>query len=211
MVIADADEEVKAVLERVSRMCFKGESVLSLCMDGFMKHKIALIDEAKKISHAIHNEENELITLLTNKAAKSDMDKQLIKSLMAVVGHIEMATNGLDGILQNVKSKVAEGVLFSDKGVNEISHLFKETLDMLKTAGDIILTRNEVLRKYVADKYKSFNQIADAYSEEHEDRLIKGVCQPKSSSLYLNIVDSLSKIVWHIRQAVDRLFVTSRC
>jgi len=53
--------------------------------------------------------------------------------------------------------------------------------------------------------------IADTYSEEHDDRLIKGVCQPKSSSLYLNIVDSLSKVVWHIRQAVDRLFVTSRC
>ena len=208
MYTINLNSDLKGLLERISGMCFKVESMLSLCMDGFMKHKTKLIDDAKKVSQAIHDEENELISLLSNKAAKSEMDKDLIKSMMAVIGHIEMATNGLDGILQNVKIKVNEGVLFSDKGVNEISHVFKETLDILKAAGDAILTKNEVLKKYVADKYVSLSQTVDAYSEEHEDRLIKGVCQPKSSSLYLNIVDSLMKIVWHVKQAVDRLFVS---
>lgn len=198
--------DLKSILERIGGMCSKTELILSLCMDGFMKHKVALIDDAKKVILAIHDEENELISLLSNKAAKSGVNNESIKSLMAVVGHIEMATNGLDGILQNVKIKVNEGVLFSDKGMNEISHLFKETLDILKTAGDAILTKNEVLKKYVANKYVSFSQTVDAYSEEHEDRLIKGVCQPKSSSLYLNIVDSLMKVVWHLKQAIDRLF-----
>ncbi len=202
----NVNSDLKGVLERISGMCFKVESMLSLCMDGFMKHKIKLIDEAKKVSQAIHNEENELISLLSNKAAKSDMDKELIKSMMAVVGHIEMATNGLDVILQNVRIKVGEGVLFSDKGVNEISHLFKETLNVLKTAGDAILTKNEILKKYVTDKYVRLAQTVEAYSEEHENRLIKGICQPKSSSVYLNIVDSLVKVVWHVKQAINRFF-----
>lgn len=206
MYTTNLNSDLKGILERIRGMCFKVESVLSLCLDGFMKHKIKLVDEAKNMSQTIHDEENELISLLSNKAAKSDMDRELIKSMMAVIGHIEMATNGLDGILQNVKTKVNEGVLFSDKGANEISHLFKETIDILKTAGDAILTKNEVLKKYVADKYVSLSQTVDAYSEEHEDRLIKGECQPKSSSLYLNIVDSLLKVVWHEKQAVDRLF-----
>lgn len=206
MSTINLNSDLKGVLERISGMCFKVESMLSLCMDGFMKHKIKMIDEAKEVSQVIHDEENELISLLSNKAAKSEMDKELIKSMMAVVGHIEMATNGLDVILQNVRIKVDEGVLFSDKGVNEISHLFKETLNVLKTAGDAILTKNEVLKKYVADKYISLTQTVDAYSEEHEDRLIKGICQPKSSSLYLNIVDSLVKVVWHVKQAINRYF-----
>lgn len=66
------------------------------------------------------------------------------------------------------------------------------------------MTKNDVLVKHLTDKYASLNQIVDAYSQEHEDRLIKGICQPKSSSLYLNIVDSLMKVVWHMKQAVDR-------
>lgn len=208
MYTVNLSSDLKGVLERIRGMCFKVELILSLVMDGFMKHKIQLVDEAKKVSQAIHEEENELISVLSNKAAKSNMDGELIKSMMAVIGHIEMATNGLDGILQHVKIKVNEGVLFSDKGVSEISHIFRETLDMVKTAGDAIMTKNEVLKKYVIDKYTSLAQTVDAYSEEHEDRLIKGVCQPKSSSLYLNIVDSLVKVAWHMKQAVERLFVS---
>lgn len=206
MYATNINSDFKGVLERISGMCFKVESILSLCMDGFMKHKIAMIDEANEVSRAIHDEENELIELLSNKAAKAAKDKDMIKAIMAVIGHIEMATSGLDGILQCVKEKVNEGVLFSDKGVSEISHLFKETLEIVKTAGDVILTKNEVLKKYIADKYVILGQTVDAYSEEHEDRLIKGVCQPRSSSLYLNIVDSLMKVVGHVKQAIDRLF-----
>ena len=208
MYTVNLSSDLKGVLERIRGMCFKVESIVSLCMDGFMKHKIQLVDEAKKVSQAIHEEENELIGLLSDKAAKSNMDGELIKSMMVVVGHLEMATNALDGILQHVKIKVNEGVLFSDKGVSEISHIFRETLDVVKTAGDAIMTKNDVLKKYVIDKYASLAQTVDAYSEEHEERLIKGVCQPKSSSLYLNIVDSLVKVVCHMKQAVERLFVS---
>ncbi|MEP9410388.1 MAG: hypothetical protein HRF42_03135 [Candidatus Brocadia sp.] len=203
-------DDLKDILERIHGMCSRTESILSLCMDGFMKHKVAMIDEANKVSQAIHDEENELISLLSNKTTKSSVNNESIKSLIAVVSHIEMATNGLDSILQHVKTKVNEGVLFSDKGVNEISHLFRDVLDMLKTAGDIILTRNEILKKYVIDKYESINRLIDAYSEEHEDRLIKGLCQPKSSSLYLSIVDALAKVAWHVKQAVERFFLLSR-
>lgn len=206
MYRVNLSSDLKDVLERIRGICFKVESIVSQCMDGFMRHKIALIDEAKKTSHAIHDEENELISLLSTKAAKSNSDDGLIKSMMAVIGHLEMATNALDGILQHVKIKVNEGVLFSDKGVSEISHIFRETLDVVKTAGDAIVTKNEVLKKYVIDKYASLTQTVNAYSEEHEDRLIRGICQPKSSSLYLSIADSLVKVVWHMKQAVERFF-----
>lgn len=206
MYATNMNSDLKGVVERISGMYFKIESILSLCMDGFMKHKVAMIDKANAVSLAIHDEENELIGLLSDKAAKATEDKYLIKTLMAVVAHIEMATNGLDGILRCVKEKVNEGVLFSDKGVHEISHLFKETLEITKTAGDAFLTRNEVLKKHITDKYISLGQTVDAYSEEHEDRLIKGICQPRSSSLYLNVVDSLMKVVGHLQQATDKIF-----
>ena len=206
MVITNISEDLKAILERISGMCLKAESVLSFCIDGFMKHKVKFIDEAKKVSQVIHNEENELMRLLSDKATKPDADKELIKSLMVVIGHIELATNGLDSVLQHVRVKASESILFTDKAVNEISHLFKETLDLLKTAGDTIMTRNDVLRKYIVSKYMSLNEMVDGYSVEHEERLIKGLCQPASSSLYLDIVDSLMKVVWHIKQAVDRIF-----
>jgi|SRR3990167_5076094 len=206
MASTNIREDLKSVLERISGMCFKAEAILKLCMDGFMKHKVGLIDEAKKMSLTIRNEGTELRKLLGAKATESGNDKETIKSLMSIVNSIEMANTGLDSTLQHVRFKVSEGILFSDKAVNEVSHLFKETLDILKTAGDTLVTKNEVLMKYVVDKYKNLDEIVERYAEGHEERLIKGLCEAKHSPVYLNIMDSIMTVVWHTKQALMRLF-----
>ena len=206
MVIKNLSDDIKSVLERISGMCFKAESILNLCMDGFMKHKVDFIDEARKVSQTIRTEGNELRKLLSNKAKEPYVNKELIKSLMSIVSSIEMAVTGLDSVLQHVRAKISEGILFSDKAVGEIRHLFKETLDILKTAGDTLVTRNEVLMKYVVDKYKNLNEIVESYAEEHEERLIKGLCQAQASPVYLNIMDSIMTVVWHVKQALVKLF-----
>ena len=206
MAITNVSGDIKSILERISGMCFKAESILNLCMDGFMKHKVDLIDEAMKVSPVIRTEGNELRKLLSDKAKEPSVNKELIKSLMSIVGSVEMAVTGLDAVLRHVRAKISEGVLFSDKAVGEIRHLFKETLDILKTANDTLVTKNEVLMKYVVDKYKNLDEIVEGYAEGHEERLIKGLCQPQASPVYLNIMDSIMTVVWHTKQALMRLF-----
>ena len=206
MAIKNVSDDIKSVLERIGGMCFKAESILNLCMDGFVKHKVDLIDEAMKGSQAIRTEGNELRKLLSDKAKEPYVNKELIKSLMSILSSIEMAVTGLDSVLQHVRAKISEGILFSDKAVGEIRHLFKETLDILKTAGDTLVTRNEVLMKHVVVKYNNLNEIVEVYAEEHEERLIKGLCEAKHSPVYLNIMDSIMTVVWHVKQALVKLF-----
>ena len=208
MAIPNVSGDIKSVLERIGGMCFKAESILNLCMDGFMKHKVDLINEAMKGSQAIRTEGNELRKLLSDKAKEPYVNKELIKSLMSIVSSIEMAITGLESTLQHVRVKISEGLLFSDKAVGEIRHLFKETLDILKTAGDTLVTRNEVLMKHVVVKYNNLNEIVEVYAEEHEERLIKGLCEAKHSPVYLNIMDSIMTLIWHTKQALMRLFET---
>ena len=69
MEITNIKGELRGVLERIGGMCFKAESSLNLCMDGFMKHKVDLIDEARKVIPTIRKEGNELRELLCKKAA----------------------------------------------------------------------------------------------------------------------------------------------
>ena len=206
MATPNISGELKVVSERIGGMCFKAESILNLCMDGFMKHKINLIDEAMKLNPALRDEGNELRNLLSKKAAEPDANKELIKSLLSIVSSIEMAITGLDSTLQHVRFKVTEGILFSDKAVSEIRHLIEETLDILKTAGDTLATKNEVLMRHIIDKYKNLNEIVEVYAEEHEERLIKGLCQPQHTPVYLNIIDSIMTVVWHVKQALVKLF-----
>ncbi|HHT9136357.1 MAG TPA: hypothetical protein ACFYEK_03840 [Candidatus Wunengus sp. YC60] len=206
MAITNISGDIKSVLERIGGMCFRAESVLNLCMDGFMKHKVNLIDEAGKLCPALRDEGNELRKMLSKKASESDANKELIKSLLSIVSSIEMAITGLDSTLQHVRAKITEGILFSDKAVGEVRLLFKETLDIVKTAGDTLVTRNEVLMNHVVDKYKNLNEIVEVYAEGHEERLIQGLCEAKHSPVYLNIMDSVMTVVWHVKQALIKLF-----
>ncbi|MBI5306953.1 MAG: hypothetical protein HZB37_01090 [Planctomycetes bacterium] len=206
IAITNVSDDIRSVLERIGGMCFEAESILNLCMDGFMKHKVDLIDEAMKNIPTIRNEGNELRKLLSDAAKEPYGNKELIKSCMSIIGSIEMAVTGLDSVLQHVRVKISEEILFSDKAMSEIRHLFKETLVILKTAGGAIVTKNKVLMKYVVDKYKNLDVIVKCYEEEHEKRLIKGLCRPQSYPMYLNITNSVMTVVWHTKQALTRLF-----
>ena len=251
MVIINISGELNSVLECIGGMCFKAESILNLCMDGFMKHKVDSIDEARKVSQTIRNEGNEVrkllidkakeavvnrewtksmmsiigsiemaVTgldsvlqhvnevkkLLSDKAKEADINREWIKSMISIIGSIEMAVTGLDSVLQHVRVQITEGILFSDKAISEISFLFKETLDIVKTAGGALVTKNEVFMKYVVDKYKNLDGIVSGYEEKHEYRLIKGTCQAQASQVYSNILDAIMTVGWHTKQALLKLF-----
>jgi len=204
--MAIINDDVKAIRERISAMCSNAESVLNLCMSGFLKYKAELLDDAQRISKSVHDEENEILGVLSSMKKSDEADKELIKSLSVVTGHIELSTDIMDNMIRHIRVILNEKILFSDKAVKEVTQLFKETLDVLKTARDAIVTKNEVLRKHILDKYESVSKLVSEYSEEHEERLVMGICTPRNASLYLNIVDSQLKVVTHIKQAIERYF-----
>ena len=204
--MAIINDDVKAIRERISAMCSNAESVLNLCMSGFLKYKAALLDDAQRISKSVHDEENEILGVLSSMKKSDEADKELIKSLSVVTGHIELSADIMDNMIRHIRVILNEKILFSDKAVKEVTQLFKETLDVLKTARDAIATKNEVLRKHILDKYESVSKLVSEYSEEHEERLVMGICTPRNASLYLNIVDSQLKVVTHIKQAIERYF-----
>lgn len=135
MTITNISEELKNILARVSGMCFKAESVLNLCIDGFMNHKADLIDRAQEQIVSMGDEGNQLRKLLSNKAAERIINKEQVKSLLATLSSIGLAINGLDSISRHVRFKICEKILFSDKGLDEVRYLFNATRDILKTAG----------------------------------------------------------------------------
>lgn len=206
MPTTNNSENLKVILERISSMCFKVESILNLCIDGFMNHKIELIDNAQKQTEVIVEEGNQIRKLLSNKAAERSINNEQIKSLLATLSSIGLALNGLDSIFRYVRFKIGEKIIFSDKGFDEIRYLFNAALDILKTAGDTIATRNETFMNYVVDKSLNLEKLAVRYAEKHEERLITGVCPPEAAPAYVNIVDGIMTLVWHIKKAVMRLF-----
>jgi Na+/phosphate symporter len=54
-------------------------------------------------------------------------------------------------------------------------------------------------------------KIANGYSEGHEERLIQGICVPKSSPIYLGIIESLKGVIVHILEVSGKIvFLSSK-
>lgn len=200
------NEDLKVVSERIGGMCFKAESALRLCIDGFMGHKVDLIDIVQEKTVSLNEEGNQLRKLLRDKAAERTSNKEQIKYLLATLSSVGLALNGLDSLSRHVKFKIGEKIIFSDKGFDEIRYLFHASLDILKSAGDTIANRNESFVKYVVDKCANLEILAAQYAEKNEERLITGLCPPEASPVYVCIIDSVLTVVWHIKKAVTRLF-----
>jgi Na+/phosphate symporter len=76
---------------------------------------------------------------------------------------------------------------------------------LLENLPDLILTQNKLLAQRIGEEGRSMFKIANGYSEEHEERLIQGICMPKSSPIYLGIIESLKGVIGHVLEVSERI------
>lgn len=100
-------------------------------------------------------------------------------------------------ISAQVETKVKENILFSDAASGEMSSLAKRTRELLRHVGDAVTTQNELILDHVQKETADLFALVESMSAAHEDRLCKGVCHPKASIVYMNLLQHLADILWH--------------
>ena len=171
------------------------KEMLDMICKGFRIHNLESLKDIEGIGMKLHKESTDL-----TKSLLEEKSEEGIKHFIPIPGHLDKIGDGLDRLFNSVKKKTREDVLFSDKSVSEAYKLFDETLEMLTCLSDCITTCNRVLAEHIDSNGKKLCELADEYAIFHEDRLISGVCTPKSAPIYLDILDSFKSVIWHIRE-----------
>ncbi|MFQ5862568.1 MAG: hypothetical protein ACE5IC_05540 [Candidatus Brocadiales bacterium] len=206
---SDVDgDRLREVSQRLSAICLKAERMLDTTIDGFVRHSMGKIKQAEEFGDEILEDGKELTGFLVETSGEVEEDKERLKDLVAVVGQLQMTGEALKSMLPIVRNKIKDDILFSNKAIEELKYLFENTRKVLKSAGDVFLTRNPLLVKYVLEEGAYLNEVGDNYAMEHEDRLISGVCVPKASPLFISLLDCLARVNRHTMRAVDALFST---
>jgi Na+/phosphate symporter len=89
----------------------------------------------------------------------------------------------------------------------EMTFLLQRLDEILRPTTEIIFERNTLLSMYIQESQASVGKMAGEYATLHEERLIKGVCFPAASSLYINMLDSVKGIAWHSKEIAVKLIV----
>ncbi len=178
------------------------QEVLSLIFKGFYKGQLKFIEEAKQKTKEIDTLLGKVQKFVTTDPS---LKTEEIASAASILSNYQKIVFDLEKLSQQTETKNKEGILFTEKAVTELEELFRGIRNLFLHLNDIVLTRNAVLVDYVLKEKKRYKQLARQFAVEHEERLIKGICLARSSSIYLYMMDALEDILWHLQAIIDEL------
>ena len=183
-------------IDEVCLMCNQTRIMLKKVEKGFLTHSKELLEEADNLGNEI-----DVICVSLTDSLISSAEKPLIP----LPSDLERIGDSLESIIHTVSTKIKDGIMFSDKGVKEIESLFEGVAELLECLHDVIKTKSRVLINHIIERGKELSELASEYSCSHQERIISGVCIPKASPIYLDMIDSLRNIAIHIYMMAERI------
>lgn len=196
-----AELSVKDVKKDIYLVLHKAQEMLELTEDGFMKNKIASLDRADALAGEIRTKEDALTASLAKMAGASSE----ARALLAVPGHIEKVSADIGRISDSSRTRIKEGLLFSDKAIAESAKLFAKSKELLKKTGEAAVTGAQTALNTIVSESDALGRMANEYATAHEERLVTGECSPKSSSTYLCILYAFEDMGASLKDAVRKL------
>jgi hypothetical protein len=155
----------------------------------FARDKKRLSQAHKTFSVAL-GESLPLFEEAASKPTKTPHDEKV----MALLAPLQRIGIGVNELLQAVRTTLETDIPFTDKALTEISEIMGLVKDLSRDTLDLVSTGNPHFREYVLSQARSALGRLEEMRLEHNQRLIAGVCSPKASFLYLDIMHSLKGI-----------------
>jgi len=137
---------------------------------------------------------------LTGDMEQTVRDNPDMKPYALIPTQLSLIVNHIEKLSECIDKKNRESILFSDKAVKETIFLLQRLNEILTPTADIVLARNTFLSMYVEESQVGLGKMAAEYATLHEERLIKGVCVPVASSLYITMLDAIKSIAWNAKE-----------
>ncbi len=171
-------------------------SVFPLIEQALEKIDLGAIKSAKKESEAIvRNLEDEIEELLECCLAESPAQEvEKIRPVLNLLSNLKLLSKHLFELMEEIKIKISEDILFSNRAFKQLMDLWTLTTDTFNLINSQIQTETGVNADRILAGCNKITALIDQYEIEHEERLIRGVCPIKASSMFLNILDSIRNI-----------------
>lgn len=195
----------KEVEERLIRVCRSEIKMLELIFEGFRTLTEKSIKEADNMKEEVRGHSAELAKFVIEKISPGEKGKEWAKPYLSMASSFDRMGYNMEGMVGRLKFMAKEHIFFSDRAVKEVNDIFQEAMDLLESLPDLIQTKNKLLAQHIGEQVRSILKIANGFSEEHEERLIQGVCMPKSSPLYLGLIESLKGIIAHTLEVSGKI------
>lgn len=177
-------------------MITDAEECILLMRNAFIYRNVKLLKECKGKIAAMQKS----VASLTGNMEQTVLNNPDMKPYTTIPAHLSRIANEIEKLSECIATKISENILFSDKAVKETIFLLQRLSEILKPTADIVLARNTFQSMYIEESQVGVGKMATEYATLHEERLIKGVCLPIASSLYINMLNAIKSIAWNAKE-----------
>ena len=195
----------REVVERLTRLSKGLAEMLELTYQSFRKLTEKSIWDVDLARNEVRKSSTELTSFLIARSGSSDERSAWTKPFLSMASSFDRMMYNIEGITNQIRMIIREGTPLSDRAVKEINDIFQEAMNLLEKLPDLILTPDKSLAQHIGEQVRSVMKIAESYSEQHEERLIQGICMPKSSPIYLGVIESLKGVIAHTLEVSGKL------
>ncbi|MGB6066326.1 MAG: hypothetical protein WBG50_16105 [Desulfomonilaceae bacterium] len=161
------------------------------------------MDACDALATGVHEQEK----ALTRNLISSEIKTTILTDIIRFPFRLERIGDLLENILKCCQVKAKDGIPFGDKAHAELNQTLSLLLEMLVDLRDAFVTTNTVLVNHILADGKKLSQVLFDARLAHWERLERGFCSPQTSSLYLDVLDSVTAINEYIAKICDRLVV----
>lgn len=195
VALTSATREVLGVGDLIERM-------LIVASDSFRTNDMGPLRQIPALEHSVDSLQQEVKIYLSKLGRKGLDDENGRRSIVILDYAINLEHVGdiiEKGLLDQVTKKITLGLKFSDAGFQELQTLFDLTIDNLRIAQTIFVTRDIDLARQLMEVKVEVRNLEKQSAERHFQRLRDGHADSlHTSSLHLDMLRDLKRINAHI-------------
>ncbi|MET0747362.1 MAG: Na/Pi cotransporter family protein [Rhizobium sp.] len=195
VAVASATREVLAVGDLIERMLIRTENA-------FNGNDLAPLKEIPLLERRVDHLQQE-VKIYLSKLGREGLDEETSRRSIIIIDYainLEHIGDIIEkGLSEQVAKKISKGLAFSDDGFAELKSLFTMTIDNLRVAQTILVTRDFNLARQMMEVKVDVRRLEKQSSDRHIARLRDGRMDSlQTSSLHLDMLRDLKRINAHI-------------
>lgn len=182
--------EEKELTQRLYEMFDATMPALENITNGFLAQNEAMLQKGETQFVEILSSNLSFAEIIITEGQKNDVDKRFLSLLVP----LQKIASAVRSLMAKQKTTLRRDVIFSVKAITEITELLTVMKTQFRDTRDLILTKNPSLKENIKSSVERIIEMADKYTLVHQERLITGVCTPKASYLYLDVIGSIKRV-----------------
>ncbi|MBI5572307.1 MAG: hypothetical protein HY914_20355 [Desulfomonile tiedjei] len=184
--VSDAVSPAEGILIMTSKI-IEMTRMLSKCLSDAREPEMEV---CRALAAEIHRHEK----VLTPRLVSAGFAAETLRNVIRFPSRLERIGDMLESVLNCCSIKARDSVRFDQRAYSELDEVFEKLLGILYTTRDALVTPDAAILTHIAARTRELDGTLHDFRSAHWERLAAGICPPESSSLYLDIFDSIRSV-----------------